>query len=68
MKKHKPLTKLNETIIQNIKNIENEVKGRSRDGHKRDKGGVDIKEYLENEDKKKILEKTKELYKKLPRA
>ena len=70
MKKHKPLTKLSENIVQNIKNIENEVKGRSHRGRSKDKdkSKVDIKDYLQNEDKKKLLEKTKELYMRLPKG
>lgn len=70
MKKHKPLAKLTDNIVQNIKNIESEVRQRSgRDGGSTtDKKKVDIKEFLEDENKRKLLEKTKELYAKLPKS
>lgn len=66
IKKHKPLAKLSENIVQNIKNIESEVK--QKRGDKKEGPSVNLKDYLEDEDKKKILEKTKELYKKLPKS
>ncbi len=61
MKKHKPLTKLTDTIVQNIKNIESETRHRNgRGDHSfNEKKKVDIKEYLEDENKRKLLEKTK---------
>jgi hypothetical protein len=50
LKKHKPLTKLSEQTVQNIKSIEAQVKGRSgpQDESARDKK-PDIKEYLNDE-------------------
>eukprot|EP00347_Sterkiella_histriomuscorum_P022680 403337558 len=74
MKKHKPFAKLSENTVQNIKNIESEMRGKdhSRDDRReRDKkydGKQKLKEYMEDEEKRKILEKTKELYAKLPKS
>ncbi|CDW73846.1 UNKNOWN [Stylonychia lemnae] len=73
MKKHKPLAKLSENIVQNIRNIESEVRSKGsrhdRDGERsRREQKVNLKEYLEDDEKKKILEKTKELYAKLPKT
>ena len=67
-KKHKPLTKLNESIMQSIKNIEQEVKQKTGKEGKDKKQGDLLKSYMEDEDKKKVLERTKELYRKLPRT
>jgi hypothetical protein len=44
MKKHKPLTKLSENIVQNIKDIESEFKSRKKDKDKKEKK-IDIKEF-----------------------
>ena len=63
LRKHKPLSKLSESTVQNIKHIEDQVKSRSGQGEKR----VDLKEYLNDEQKRALLERTKQLYAKLPK-
>lgn len=70
MKKHRPLAKLSENIVQNIRNIESEVKQRNqhKDRSSKESKGPNIKDYLQDENKKKLLEKTKELYMKLPKS
>ena len=50
--------------MQNIKSIEAEVKSHQQRDHDKK---ADIKEYLADTDKRALLEKTKELYKRLPR-
>jgi hypothetical protein len=48
MKRHKPLTKLSETTVQNIKSIEAEVKA----GKKQSGPSVDIRDYLSDDQKR----------------
>ena len=50
--------------MQNIKSIEAEVKSQQQRDHEK---RADIKDYLTDAEKRATLEKTKELYKRLPR-
>lgn len=66
MKNKLSLPRLSDSIVQNIKNIENEVKNRQ---HRSDRDKViDIKAYTQDEEKKKELELVKVIHAKLPRT